>query len=336
MIYLRHSLGRTQAMLLILLLALSPWLDAHAKRYQQGDLYYTQSPVPGWVELDDAPLPPADPDAGGVSYQAIDRHLFFDGKSSQRFRQVALTVNNTAGLNEAAEQQIPFNPAYEQLVLHQFTVTRAGKKLAKLDDARITLAKVEGDYDNLMEHGMAHAAIVLRDIRVGDQLQYSFTVKGQNPVFGEHFAQQIGGAWSVPIGRSNVRVTAPADVQLHHRQQQMPPPKQRRHGKYQTYHWRSSPVAALRYDANTPAWFFDEPMIEISTHEDWRSVAKWGNQLFANTAFKSPALKAKVAHLRSLPTPELQLQQALDYVQHEIRYYGVEVGINSHPTTRTG
>ena len=88
------------------------------------------------------------------------------------------------------------------------------------------------------------------------------------------------------------------------------------------------------------AWCSRTAVVSSSTHcrteppiqrPSWSRVAAWGESLFVSPGPVPAALHAPLAQIRSASasTPGRVLR-ALRFVQDEVRYLGVEIGVNSH------
>ncbi len=66
----------------------------------------------------------------------------------------------------------------------------------------------------------------------------------------------------------------------------------------------------------------------LNTNIDWAMLGKWYSNLVGERVDASPDIKQQVAKLSAAKTTQLQKMQAIgDFVQHDIRYVAIELGI---------
>lgn len=251
-------------------------------------------------------------------------------------QQVAL---DSSTLREVSEPQISFNPAYQQLVIHQVAVIRGGQREDRLKDARIELMRREQQLERQMIDGVRTALVVLRDVRVGDVVDVAYTVEGENPIFEGRFAALLPLASDVPIDRLHLRVEGPAERRLQARgiASDMQPERLAEGGRQVLRVVREN-VAPIVAEAATPPWFKVYPALHVSEYASWADVNQWARGLFAPEPV-APAVAERIAAIKAEGgTPEQQAAAALRFVQDEVRYFSVSLGESSHrpkPASRT-
>ncbi|MBK9623934.1 MAG: hypothetical protein IPO38_05060 [Rhodocyclaceae bacterium] len=86
-------------------------------------------------------------------------------------------------------------------------------------------------------------------------------------------------------------------------------------------------VPQLRPEPGSPASTYVPDMLQLSEYADWAEVAAWGARLFEkNTQVAhSPRVEQKLAEIRAaLPNRNDQIQEALRFVQQDVRYFGTK------------
>lgn len=287
-------------------------------------------PVPAWVipVASDASAPLQ----SGVALQfgLIDEQINLDGKTSY-YHHVERRIASTAGLGQGAQIQIEFDPSYQELAMHKVEIVRQAQRIDKLDVKRVQLLQRETQLEARIYDGRITASMVLDDVRAGDRIEYSYTVRGSNPVFDGKFVliKPVGTA-SGPVALRQLRVLYPASRTLQFRVPKMVQVEQRQDGGKQELLLRQNNVPQSTFESHAPAWAYINDIIQISEFADWNEVARWAAGLFAATT-SSPRIEQQVASWRSSTSdPAQQLQLALDFVQKDVRYFGTEIGVNSH------
>ena len=189
-----------------LLAGLVPWVGLAAE--------YNAGPVPEWV-VATKPGNPTDgqlsKDSDGVSYLLVDTQIR-DGKAtSTLFRRVVSRALNPHGVESIANIEIEFDPSYQTLTLHAVDLVRDGRVIHKLGSAKVRVIERETELDARILDGMKSANIFLDDVRVGDVVDYAYSVSGRNPVFAGGTSGRISLQFSVPAARVHARVLVPED-----------------------------------------------------------------------------------------------------------------------------
>jgi lipoprotein NlpI/transglutaminase-like putative cysteine protease len=305
---------------------------------------YRFGPAPAWVK----PLPessasatkPAAPGAKARREALVDIQTQLAPRSATatwiHLQHVAL---DTSTLREVSEPQISFNPAYQQLVIHQLGVIRDGRREDRLKDARIELMRREQQLERQMIDGVRTALVVLRDVRVGDVVDVAYTLQGENPIFEGRFAALLPVAGDVPIDRLHVRIEGPAERRLQVRgiATELQPERFEEGGRQVLRIWREQ-VAPVVEESATPPWFKVYPALHFSEYASWADVNQWARGLFAPEPANA-ALAERIAAIKAEGgTPEQQAAAALRFVQDEVRYFSASLGESSHrpkPASRT-
>lgn len=298
--------------------------------------FYTTGEKPEWVEQVEvlsAEELPHDEIQNGVHYLLADSQLRVpaEGPPSYFSRYVTL-ITNQSGLDQESQINISFDPSYEQVELHRVTARRNGEYIDLLSTSRIRELDQEDELDSQIYNGLKTINILVEDIRVGDLLDYSFTVKGANPVFDGTFSAAYDLQWSVPVSAVNRRILWEKQSKLHSKVENSAlVVKEFPTDAGVEYRIAATDVQALYEDEDTPAWKSPYAAVYFSESDDWRSVVEWGMGLFEPVIRASQPVAAVVDKLSSVGMSESdRIVGALQFVQSEIRYVGIEIGENSH------
>ena len=295
---------------------------------------YTIGPAPDWV-IATKPGKPSEgqlsKDSDGVSYLLVDSQMR-QGTETTRFRRVVSRALNQNGLESAANIEIEFDPSYQTLTLHSVDIVRAGRVIHKLPTAKVRVIQRENELEARIFDGMKSANMFLDDVRVGDVVDYSYSVSGRNPVFAGGTFGRVSLQFSVPAARIHVRLLVPEDkpVTVSTLYAGKKPSMTVRDG-FRDYEWNVSDDPGLAIDAGAPSWYDPRPAAAYSSYADWNAVARWAQTLYVLPKTLSPELEAQVARIAKAEQGKAERMLAvLRFVQSEVRYLGVEVGVNSH------
>ncbi|RZM85394.1 hypothetical protein C3B51_00195 [Pseudoalteromonas rubra] len=289
----------------------------------------TISSAPAWASKQSLPALPESL-RKPLHYRLVDRQVS-DAAGVTAVSHNRFVFTDAAGVQEGSTVRVRFNPAYQQLVFHNVTVWRDGKAVYQLAAQDIKVINAEEDQKNNMYLGLFDALILLQDIRVGDELDYSYSLSGSNPVLGERFTYFDNLGWGVAVDLLSFKLTLPDDKQVAHKvfgNLNTQVQHQQSEGT-QTYTVKVENSIAHTVENELPGWFSPFPYIQFTEFNSWLEVQSWASELFKVKTEHSPDLKAYINELKALPKQQA-IEQAITFVQDEIRYLGLELGVNSH------
>lgn len=296
---------------------------------------YAYSSVPDWVismPPDQTASLPAAQLKNGVYYLLSDEQVRLEGKERTTFRHVASRVVNDKGLSEAAEISIGFDPSYQTLNLHTLNVIRGGKVQNRLQTATIRVIQQESQLEYRIYDGRKTASVLLGDVRVGDIVEYAYSLRGANPVFNGRAFGTFSLGWNVPVREAHARLLVPDQRQITFRtyqSRQTLTPSQ--HDGYRDYRLQLTDVAPIHSDPDSPEWHDPYPWLQWTEFRDWNELVQWALPLYGQAEDLSPAVKAEADRISSMTRYKARsITEALRFVQREIRYLGVEIGASSH------
>lgn len=269
-----------------------------------------------------------------------DEEIRVSDRVVERFYHRSQRVDTNAGLEEVSQLRFYFEPSYQKLAIHFIKVIRGNQTIDALKPSEIRVVQTEEELDDQLYNGTLVAVTFLSDIRVGDTVDYAYTVTGDNPVFGGRFSHRFYLAGREPIQTSRVRFLLPSDRVLHIRSRGTNlEPRVSSLGREKEYLWEASDVPAIDFEDSTPTWHDQVPYFTVSEFPDWQAVIQWALPLYRADEPLAAELKVKSdAWANQFSQPEQRLVAALRFVQQEIRYLGIELGPYSHrptPASRT-
>lgn len=323
---------------LIFSVLLTLWTAAPAlaveKVASQG-MSYTVDKQPAWVR--DTATPSMVPTQKSPWYYSlVDDQILLEGNKQSMYVRVVRTLADAKGLGDIGQISMYFNPEYQTLTIHDISVVRAGRRINQLDRKNIRLLQREEQLEKRMYDGMVTASVVIPDLRVGDSIDYRYTVTGANPVFEGRFVHNFWISRNpVPRSLQLLRITAAATRDIRYRSFDPGVTVNRQvTGATQelTIKLVDGGVPDVLPDLPPREWL--KQMVQFSEFKDWQDVAAWGQRLFARAQQPSASLTRQVEQWRrDGSAPKDQARSALDFAQKEIRYFGVELGEYSHLPT---
>nr|MBP8773147.1 DUF3857 domain-containing transglutaminase family protein [Aeromonadaceae bacterium] len=291
---------------------------------------------PSWLQAVATPTSPPQAAVSGQRYLLVDRQNYVDSSQVQRFSRFVIQITSTEGLEKASQLAFDFDPSYETLTIHKAQVWRAGKALDRLEPNELRVFQREANLERFLYSGTRTAYLILPDIRVGDVLEYSYTVQGNNPVMAGRYSEMLAMDWDIPIARNSLRLlVAPSralffqapkesDVQV----------KVSESSGRREILWQQENVPAVELQSDTPAWYTPNRTLSVSEFASWANVAQWAMPLYDDAAAVDPTVQLLADQLAAHQDATGKVMAALHFVQQEIRYLGMEDGIGSHRPRR--
>ncbi len=314
------------------MLAAAPWLTSFAR-----ENHFRFAPDPAVARLAHPVAADASPTSkDGIRYLQVDDLMILTGPEPVWHRQVEYHVDHERGLASAGQVNLYFQPAFQRVEVHAVDVWRNGVREDRRFFSSIETLRRESELESGLIDGGLTLSITIPDVRLGDRIAYRYSVIGYNPVFDGHFHDVYTARYSTPLARRAVRFVYPGSMSLRWKTSA---------AGFQTRHLRSGDIQelsvmgtslkAIKEESLTPSTFDPYGRIEVSTFTDWLDVARWAMPLYVARLEQADLPEPLADALRLDPADPLgSALRATAFVQGEIRYTGLDMGVNSHAPNR--
>jgi transglutaminase-like putative cysteine protease len=288
-----------------------------------------RAPVPAWVDVAEVRFSASADEASGQSSEVllVDDQVRLERGQGSHYRRLALRALDQAGVDELGHLMIDFDPTHERVLVHDVSIWRAGVRSSRLAGLKFDRVQREAELEQRIYTGRQTASAFLRDVELGDVLDYAYTVvRDPRPVGGHHYGT-IRLGWDVPVARLRARLSIAPGLELRW---------QVRQGAAAAgvlndavgHEWSVAlaQVPATSTENDLPPWFDPYPRLEWSSFRDWDEVRQWALPLYGLTDDGRAALAPWLEEVRRLPDPEAQATEALALVRQRVRYVAVHVG----------
>jgi hypothetical protein len=291
-------------------------------------------PVPDWVqpaewtaETNWSP----DPKSAGIRwllYETQERP-----RRAEEFVRCVELMENENGVQDSGSLRFNFNAAFQELYLHRVVIHRNGQTINCLNPSKVRIIQPEPDLNGHVLTGDQTAVLFVEGLQVGDALEYAYTVRGANPILGGHFSSLFTIQDNSPVERELFRVVWDGQTPLHQRlylTDAQPVIKPWDDGV--VYAWNFTNLPAIPDEDYQPASYEPYPYVELSDFPDWSSVVNWALPLYhAGPTNPPPEMRELVARWqKSARSNEEKARLALEFVQDDVRYTGIELGPDSY------
>lgn len=318
------------------LLAVLVFGPVHATEHVRGEYRFRTGPVPEFVNRTPvaAQWPENAPGADDTSwrYWLIDRQVDYRGGREREFIDYVYEPRSASLLRDAGRYEIEFLPGTQELTLHEIEVLRAGTWSTRLDPARISLARREEGFNGDIADGVVTALVLLDDLRLGDVVRIVYTIDGANPMLAGQGTVWMRGGYSNPVLDARTRVLFDPGTAVSTK-----PWQTTRDATVRTLadatevSFVSSQVAATIDHGDYPRGHTPRPAVHVGRRQAWADVVAWAVPFYPPVPTPLPDdLEERIVRWKRLPAPADRLRAALRAVQDEVRYFGIEIGENTH------
>ena len=296
---------------------------------------YAIRPTPAWVVDPGRGVADASASAqarDGLSYLLVDSQVRSTRAGRVTYRRMAIHALDANGVDGIANIEFGFDPSWQALEVHAIDLIRDGRVIDKLAGATLRVLQREAELERRIFDGRKTASVFLEDVRAGDTIDYAYSVHGRNPVFAGRDAGTFDLSHRVPVARVHARLLSddPEALRFVARNTTLEP-EVGRDGGLHAWRWRADAVAGVDADDGAPSWHDPFGSVQWGMYADWNAVARWAVPLYARPRHAGADIEREVARIAALePTPEGRLLATLRFVQGEIRYLGIAIGVGSH------
>lgn len=290
------------------------------------------APTPGWIV--DEPLPEVDPrqtTSDGTRYLLVADHVDLTGAQPAWYRRIAYRVDEERALASGGRFEVEFQPVFQHVLLHSVVIRREGRVLDRKPATDLQVLRREGALEAALLDGRNTLNATIPDVRIGDIVDYSYSVIGANPVFGDAYYDLYTARFSQPLGLRVLRVDYPEGKPMHWRAPRQFSVAQRTDAGRHRLELRATRLARVVEEDDTPADYDPYGRLELSSAASWADIVRWAAPLYAVRFHDRVVAATLVRELRlDEGSPGERLLRAVAYVQGQVRYTGLNQGLNSH------
>jgi hypothetical protein len=296
---------------------------------KQGGFEYQIAKQESWVT--EVNISNANESDKGTYWLLSDIQAYLSRNKASRFYHYAGKANESNGIKDISEFQVSFSPDYQKLDINNITKHRNGKTVDVTRDADIRLVQREQEYSSSIYNGSVTAMVLIPDIQVGDIVEYSYTVHGRNPIFDNKLFTGFSLNWSVPVAVNHLRLVADRQLTSQVIGKSKALLSQKQQQDLYTYTWFEKNVEAIDDEGGYPGWYTPYAYLMFSEFASWKSVADWAMPLYQIKPVENTELKALAKKWSNESNSKVEYaEKVIRYAQENIRYFGIEIGVNSH------
>lgn len=286
---------------------------------------------PTWVryqQYQEFPLVNQDELVQGIINLLVDYQVHVP-KQEQYFRMVTKITDNV-GIQPSSTISAVFDPLYQKLTFHSISIIRDGKIINKLNPNDFQVLRREVNAENYLYDGSLSAVLNMSDVRTGDIIDYSYSIKGFNPIHKGKYSGSFALNDYIPIGKINVSINSSSKLYYKTYNTNLLPEITKQDG-VTSYNWTVNTPKHTVYEENMPIGKIIMPSVIVTNYESWEDVVNWGVSVFKTNERLTTSLVEEIEKIKkNNPTEGKRIKAILNFVQDEIRYLGLEHGISSY------
>jgi hypothetical protein len=295
----------------------------------KADSRYDVIRTPAWVvpaELTVKKSADLETHKGGAEYLLVDHQIRLDAIESDYARFVT-RLTNISGIEAHSQITISFDPKVERLHLHSVFIRRGSLLIDQLRNGRVRVIQRENNLEDQLVDGELTFHLVMADVRVGDTVDYSYTLERRNLEWGSRNFGRFQTQWSDQVGFLRIRILTPVGSILKTLSHPEETPKIWVASGLSIVEWSKLNVAPFRHENDAPSWFQQYSVIEYSQFSSWGQIVEAALPLYRVSAAPSTELRDLAKRLATTGSTDADRAVAtMKFVQDEIRYTGIEEG----------
>ncbi|MFN2258219.1 MAG: DUF3857 domain-containing protein, partial [Parasphingopyxis sp.] len=290
-------------------------------------------PPPAWVEASEAAPVPADA-AGLVFLRRHDVLVHLEQGRQSTYQGQRMRLLHPQAL-EAGNLALSWNPAAGAPTVHMLRIHREGEVIDVLASTNFEVLRREDQLEQAMLTGRLTAVLRVPDLRVGDELEWAFTIPSHDPTLRDDSFGLMALGSAPPPGRVRLGLSWDEGQE----------PTIRLTDDLAGLAERTPHALTVSLDnpealtppRDAPPRYSWQRVIEYSDLASWSAVSQRFDALYATASRLAPdsPVRAEAARIAGAHSGEFErAQAALELVQEQVRYIYVGLdGGNLDPAT---
>lgn len=273
----------------------------------------------------------------GISYLLSDAQINL--VTQEFYTRLSVKITEENGLHQVSSLVINYDSTYQTAKFLTINIIRNGQVINVLKKQKPELIRRERNLEYGLIDGLLTSYLEVNDLRIGDILDYSYVVKGINPIIKDYILINQNTCYILPIGKVHICIVTGVNNNYKYQLKNgAPKPLIKKGDSVIRYIWNINNPEVINIEQDIPSWYNPIPSIQFSSNTNWEQLTNHILTLFTSNDAFSDEYKALLDTITTkYATKEEQARYAIKYVQNNIHYLGNEIGIYSyrprHPNT---
>lgn len=274
----------------------------------------------------------------GTAYLLVDEQFRSHATGHDDWFRLATVVANRSGLESGGKLTVSYDPSFQTVGIHFVHLIRDGKVIDLTRDTAFRVVEREDDLDDGIISGSLKLIANLRDVRVGDVVDYAMTFHSRSPLWPGQSFYHFTERYSDPVALHALRLIWPAGAAPRYKAINSDlsfAVRKAASGDGTEWEWIAADPPASKAENDVPATAFFWGKVDVSTMKDWAEVSRWALGLYQGDESLPDDFAARLdAIAKASPAQADRFTAAVRYVQDNIRYVGEELGEGSYVPRR--
>lgn len=266
----------------------------------------------------------------GYIYLLYDNQINIERE--EEYLRSAIKVTSNSGLAEASSININYDQSYQSLKYNFVHVIRNNKTIDVLKLQQPETIRRETRLESGIIDGRLTSFLEILDVRVGDIIEYAYTIKGFNPIQEGLFRKTYNLNYSAPIGKRHLKLcTNNPHVNNYTLLNNAPEPRVNKEGNTSSYSWEVLNPEIVNYENDAPVWYNPYQQVILASDVSWNAVCQHISKLYSSNNKLDSDIQSYIQDVKKkYSNNEDCATEILRFVQNDIRYLGNENGIYSY------
>ncbi|RUM90147.1 MAG: transglutaminase [Thermovibrio sp.] len=254
-----------------------------------------------------------------------------DGRKIWR-EEKAVKITGKRGIKDFGEIVIPFSTEHQKLkVLYAYTVTPDGK-IVKPNKKAYNVVYPPFVSEAPIYSDLKYQTISMPAVSKGAIIKYAYEIKTVKPYMKNQFWETNYFQDEYPIEEATFTVEIPKGKYFKYKTYNFEKkPTESERGKFIELRWSLKNIPPIDREPNMPPFEELSKRVSITSLKSWKQVSEWYSKL-AKEAVRPDKLVRETALkvTKGKKTEEEKIRAIYNFVSQNIRYVGMEFGINGY------
>lgn len=272
----------------------------------------------------------------GIAYLLTDWQVRGNDTGYDSYYRFASKVIDRSGLEDGGQISLSFDPRIEDVALNFVHIIRDGKVIDRTAEVQFSVVEREDDLNDGIISGSLQAISNLKDVRVGDVIDYATTRHVRTKLWPNHYFSSFTDRYTEPLAYRAIRILWPSNQPLTFKATNSAIGFTAKDaGDMREWEWIGTEWPFGPAEGDVPGWYPQYGRVDISSMKSWAEVAQWAAGLYAGDESLSGDFDNRLSEIaRRWPKAEDRLTEVTRYIQDNIRYVGEEMGEGSYVPRR--
>ncbi|WP_457680958.1 DUF3857 domain-containing protein [Thermovibrio sp.] len=269
-----------------------------------------------------------------ILYDKCTVKFYPDGRSVWT-EEKAVKILGKKGIQDFGEIVIPFSTEHQKLkVLYAYTITPSGK-VVKPSKSAYNIVYPPFVSEAPIYSDLKYQTISMPAVSVGSVIKYAYTITTFKPYMKNNFWTTNYFQDFYPVKEASFTAYIPKGVyykyKTYHIEPSLSKPKVKEEKGYEVLSWNLRNLPPVEKENNMPPFGEIAKKVAITSIRSWNQVAKWYSGL-AKDAVKPSKLvvETTLKVVKGKKSLENKIRAIYNFVSKNIRYVGMEFGINGY------